>query len=173
MTGLRAVTSISDSCSRRLMRRSSTRSPTTKCAVNDAAASPISATDRNTAAAISGLQVFSSNWPPAAPPATVTAVWLPMICAQTMIRASTCVGLTCHIQEQHEGGRRRASGWRCILATYPGTEERCTGGQTVAKMELEGRASGRVAEGCRGKCSIRRPSATSAAADMMARPISG
>jgi len=41
---------------------------------------------------MTGLNTLSSKWP--FDPATDTVVWLPMICAQTIVRASHCVGLT-------------------------------------------------------------------------------
>jgi hypothetical protein len=41
---------------------------------------------------MTGLNTLSSKWP--FEPAMDTVVWLPMTCAQTMVKASHCVGLT-------------------------------------------------------------------------------
>mmetsp|Transcript_9858 Transcript_9858/g.20654 ORF Transcript_9858/g.20654 Transcript_9858/m.20654 type:complete len:204 (+) Transcript_9858:234-845(+) len=73
-------------------RASFTVRPSTHWVVKDFAESPISRAECNKLAVMTGLNTFNSKCP-CAPP-TVTATWLPMTWAQTMVMASHCVGFT-------------------------------------------------------------------------------
>ena len=66
--------------------------PFAQLSLKDTQASPINLAECNTLAAINGLKTFSSKCPVAPP--MVTATSLPITCAQTMVKASGCVGFT-------------------------------------------------------------------------------
>mmetsp|Transcript_37604 Transcript_37604/g.87931 ORF Transcript_37604/g.87931 Transcript_37604/m.87931 type:complete len:213 (-) Transcript_37604:689-1327(-) len=92
MYGLSAVTSMSDASISAVMRSRLGWMPSTHDLVKQPAASPSSLDDESRLATITGLKTFSSKCPCA--PAKVIAAWLPTTCAQTIVSASHCVGLT-------------------------------------------------------------------------------
>ena len=65
---------------------------TTHLSVKATEASPNNLIDLRTLATIIGLKTFNSKWP--FDPPIVTATWLPMTCAATIVIASHCVGFT-------------------------------------------------------------------------------
>jgi len=92
MWGFRAVTSIRLSRTNIPIRSVFASISDTHRTVKLCAASASRRMDCKTLKIIRGLKTFSSNCPPAPP--MVTATWLPMTCAHTMVSASHCVGLT-------------------------------------------------------------------------------
>mmetsp|Transcript_37687 Transcript_37687/g.90482 ORF Transcript_37687/g.90482 Transcript_37687/m.90482 type:complete len:213 (-) Transcript_37687:697-1335(-) len=89
---LSAVTSMSDWPISSAIRAWLGAMPTTHDLVKHWEASASRRTDESRLAIITGLKTLSSKWP-CAPP-KVMAAWLPMTCAQTIVSASHCVGLT-------------------------------------------------------------------------------
>src|SRR5664279_1695657 len=66
--------------------------PATQLSLNALQASAIRLADCNKALIITGLKTLSSKWP--FEPAIEMVVSLPIICTQTIVNASVCVGFT-------------------------------------------------------------------------------
>lgn len=92
MWGFKAVQSINELFNRWLIRNKSGLIPFKHLLTNDLDASLSILIECKTFLIINGLKTFSSKCPLIPP--TVTAVWLPITCAQTMVKASHWVGLT-------------------------------------------------------------------------------
>ena len=92
ISGASAVTSISDFSTSSASRAQFGVMPSTQRSRNESIASVSRAIERSTLWAINGLKTFSSRCP--CSPPMVTAIWLPMTCAQTIVTASHWVGLT-------------------------------------------------------------------------------
>mmetsp|Transcript_15259 Transcript_15259/g.18868 ORF Transcript_15259/g.18868 Transcript_15259/m.18868 type:complete len:211 (+) Transcript_15259:1304-1936(+) len=92
MYGFNAVTSIKLLLSSSSILALLGRIPATQRSAKLSAASPINRAESKTFAAMTGLKTFSSKCP--WHPPTVTATWLPITWAQTIVKASHWVGFT-------------------------------------------------------------------------------